>query len=149
MLQKTGSVYRKDIIRDVTSLVNDDARGLEFDDTEMELISCAFKQKLEQIRNSIEQVKILHNKSKFTKERKDILEKYRHSLVEDLVLNGMTFINITYDNILSKTRGYVNLMFFIKISADIFRYLSEHSESSKNYFYLECINGHLMNKPLA
>ncbi len=50
----------------------------------------------------------------------------------------MNFISITYSTIINKTHGHVNLMFFIKLCADIYRYLADHSESNKEYVYESC-----------
>ena len=48
----------------------------------------------------------------------------------------MSFIDIITEVIMKKSHSYINVMFFIKLKADIYRYMAENSDpGEKNYSY--------------
>ena len=47
----------------------------------------------------------------------------------------MSFIDIITDIIMKKSHRYINVMFFIKLKADIFRYMAENSDPGEQYQY--------------
>mgnify|MGYP003943487239 CR=1 FL=1 len=100
-----------------------------FDAEEKELIACAFKQRLQQLFDGIIKTDILIKKSKFESYRNE-LESYKKGLMQDFLDEALT-MRMVIQNLCIKISGHpVGLMFFYKLKADIYRYLSEY----QNYF---------------
>ena len=62
----------------------------------MELIACAFKMRLQEIRKAIKDVDILLGKSKF-EPKKALLDKYRIGLLKDLDTTGNKLYGVIED----------------------------------------------------
>ena len=97
---------------------------------EMELIVCAFKMRLQQIRTAIKDVDILLGKSKF-EPKKPMLDKYRIGLLADLDAVGNRLYDVIEHECVEITGAPKPLIFFTKLQADIKRYLAEHSHGHK------------------
>ena len=105
-----------------------------FQADELELIACAFKMRLMQIRTAIKDVDILLSKSKF-EPKKPILDKYRLGLLADLEKNGNELCDVIKVNCVDIAGAPKPLTFFIKLWADIKRYLAEHCQGTKASLY--------------
>ena len=46
----------------------------------------------------------------------------------------MRFIHVIYDHIMRHIHGFVNVMFFYKLCADIYRYMAENSEPGNQLY---------------
>ena len=100
----------------------------------MELIACAFKMRLQQIRTAIKDVDILLGKSKF-EPKKPMLDKYRIGLLADLDFTGNRLYDVIQHDCVDITGAPKPLIFFLKLQADIKRYLAEHSQGQKASVY--------------
>ena len=58
-----------------------------FSQEEIDLIACAFKSQLKEIRHAIKTIDLLETKSKFDT-KKPCMEKYRNGLIYDLCSKG-------------------------------------------------------------
>ena len=92
----------------------------------MEFIACAFKMTLQKIRTAIKEVDTLLEKSKFELKRQ-ILEKYRVGLLADLRKSGDKLCEVIKQNCVEIAGAPETLIYFLKLWADIKRYLAEHS----------------------
>ena len=102
-----------------------------FSRDEKELIAAAFKFRLNEIRKAIKDVNIVLGKSKF-EPKKPLIQFYKAGLMEDLVSNGKKFIDIIDNDCIKVTGSTSGLIFFMKLKADIYRYMTEFS-IGKNY----------------
>ena len=64
-----------------------------FNQEEMDIIACAFKSKLQDIRKAIKSTEILMKKNKFEM-KKEILDQYKNGLKKDLREKSLRFISI-------------------------------------------------------
>lgn len=95
-----------------------------FEAEEKELIACAFKQRLQEMVEGVTKTNILIDKSKFSDYRIE-LERYKKGLIQDFLEEALT-MRMVLQKLCIKISGHpVGLMFFYKLKADIYRYLSE------------------------
>jgi hypothetical protein len=85
-----------------------------FDREEMDLIACAFKSKLQDIRKAIKSIDILMKKNKFEM-KKEILDQYKMGLKKDLKDKSLHLINIIQENCIDVTGSPNGLIFFKKL----------------------------------
>jgi len=99
-----------------------------FSKTEIELISTAYKMQLKEIIHGIRTIDLLETKSKFSNELKLCMEKYRLGLIYDLCSKGKTQIDVLEEYCVKTASSPLYLVHFLKMQADIYRYLAEHTQ---------------------
>jgi hypothetical protein len=88
------------------------------------MIACAFKFRMGEIRKAIKDVNFLLGKSKF-EPKKALIQFYKSGLLHDLTTNGKRFIDVIDHDITEVTSSTNGLIFFKKLKADIYRYMTE------------------------
>lgn len=96
-----------------------------FDQEEMDLIACAFKSQLSEIRKAIKATDILMKKNKFEM-KKETLDQYKMGLKKDLKDKSLHLITIIQRDCIEVTGSPIGLIFFKKLQADIYRYMAMH-----------------------
>lgn len=81
---------------------------------EIELIACAYKSQLKEIRSAIKNIDLLETKSKFDN-KKLSMEKYKNGLIFDLCLKGKQQIDSLEKYCVEVAASPLPLIFFLKL----------------------------------
>lgn len=100
------------------------------------MIACSFKSLLQQDRKAIKDINILIGKSKFEM-KKHILEQYKLGLRENLITHAKDLVKVIEEDCLPVTGSILAFVFFLKLEADIYRYMVEVSVASEAQTYRE------------
>ena len=85
--------------RDIETLVNERKYKVQiFDKKEIELIACAFKMKMKNIRDAIHKCDTLIGKDVFENENIRVMEVYKQGLLKELIDNSKHFIDVIEKN---------------------------------------------------
>ena len=109
-----------------------------FSQTEIELLACAFKSQLKEIRHAIKTIDLLQTKSKFDT-KKPSMDNYRNGLIYDLCCKGKKQIDILEDYCVKAAAAPLTLILFLKMQADIYRYMAEQTQKYNddvNYMHI-------------
>ena len=98
-----------------------------FSKEEVELIACAYKSQLKEIRSAIKAIDLLETKSKFDSKRPS-MEKYKNGLIVDLCTKGKLQIEMLEEYCVKVAAKPLPLIFFLKMQADVYRYMAEHTQ---------------------
>lgn len=109
-----------------------------FGKEEVELVSCAYKSQLKEIRSAIKNIDLLETKSKFDSKRPS-MEKYKNGLIFDLCYKGKLQIDNLEKYCVNAAAKPLPLIFFLKMQADIYRYMAEHTQK-----YTDNIDFHMV-----
>ena len=112
-----------------------------FSRDEKELIAAAFKFRLAEIRGAIKDVNILLGKSKF-EPKKALIQFYKSGLLHDLTSTGERFLEVIENDCIEVTGSTSGLIFFMKLKADIYRYLTEFAIGADYSHYKEEADNH-------
>jgi len=107
-----------------------------FSKDEKELIAAAFKFRLDDIRKAIKDVNILLGKSKF-EPKKALIQFYKSGLLSDLTTSGKRFIEVIEKDCIEVTGSTAGLIFFMKLKADIYRYMTEFAIGAEMSLFKE------------
>lgn len=99
-----------------------------FDPEELELIACAFKSELKEVRKAIKSIDILQTKQKFDNKGTS-MEQYKKGLIYDMIKKGEKQLDILEKLIMPVVASPSTFIFFKKLEADIYRYLAEHTQN--------------------
>lgn len=97
----------------------------DFTKEEMNLIACAMKNEIGQVRDSLKNLDIMMKKPKF-EQNKEMLEQYQIGLRKDLYWIGKRQLDLLEKWILPVVFKTTPLILFTKLRADIYRYIAEN-----------------------
>jgi hypothetical protein len=97
-----------------------------FSQEELEFIACGFKSQLQEDRKAIKDIEILMKKGKF-ETKKGILEIYKNGLRQNMIDHAIRQLDIIDYNCKQVVGSKIPTIFFIKLEADIYRYMTEVS----------------------
>ena len=105
----------------------------------MELIACAFKSHLQQIRQGIKKSQLLIDKDSFysDNDKNHVIQVYIDGLKKDLDTEGNKIIQCIDDYCISVVSAPKPMIFFTKLKADIYRYMCQHHVSNMQLRYRE------------
>ena len=112
-----------------------------FSKDEKELIAAAFKFRLDDIRKAIKDVNILLGRSKF-EPKKALIQFYKSGLLFDLTSCGQRFLDVIEHDCIEVTGSTSSLIFFMKLKADIYRYMTEFAIGADFTHYKEEADNH-------
>ena len=102
--------------REVEKLVNDRKFKVQiFDKKEIELIACAFKMKMKNIRDAIHKCDNLIGKQMFENENIRVMEVYREGLLQELIATSKKFIKVIKDNCIFVAGRCTPIVMFMKL----------------------------------
>ena len=107
-----------------------------FSAEEIELISCAYKSQLKEIRHAIKTIELLETKSKFDKKRTS-MQRYKNGLIYDLCNKGKDLVDSLEKYCVDAAAAPLTLILFFKMQADIYRYMAEHTQKFNDPFVPE------------
>jgi hypothetical protein len=82
---------------------------------------------MKEVRNAIKNIDLLETKSKFDLKRQS-MEKYKNGLIYELCVKGKNQIDVLEECCIKATAAPLPWIFFLKMQADIYRYMAEHTQ---------------------
>ena len=82
------------------------------------------------MRKAIKNLEILLQKSKFD-DKRDVLDFYKNGLVKDLITVSKRILDIIDKDCIEVVGAPIPMIFFTKLKADIFRYLTEATQGTE------------------